>query len=110
MTTERQAAKADAAQVDLASAERAADQWLALALRKLARDPELARRVRARIFRMDWITTVTSVLNATADVLEHDAASGPDPSHVGRLSDDGDATGGGPYMPGSAIEEFGGED
>lgn len=41
MTTERQAAKADAANVDLDQAERVADQWLALALRKLARDPNV---------------------------------------------------------------------
>jgi len=27
-----------------------------------------------------------------------------------RASDDGDATGGGPYTPGSAIEEFGGDE
>lgn len=31
-------------------------------------------------------------------------------SRVGRPSDDGDTTGGGPYTPGSAIEEFGGDD
>ena len=40
MTNEHKAAETDAKDVDLREAERVADLWLALALRKLARDPE----------------------------------------------------------------------
>lgn len=125
MTTERQAAKADAKDVDLSAAERAADLWLAMALRKLSRDDDVVRQVRQRIFVKGQMATVSSVLTALADVIERDTppdgqatgrwavqppATPEDVSRVGRPSDDGDATGGGPYTPGSVIEEFGGED
>lgn len=70
MTTERQAAKADAKDVDLEATERAADLWLALALRKIGRDDDMVRQVRQRIFVKDQMVTVSSVLNAVADVLE----------------------------------------
>jgi hypothetical protein len=52
--------------------ERAADRWLAEALRKLARDEDVIARARHRILRKDQMVTVTSVLAAVAAVLEAD--------------------------------------
>lgn len=44
-------------------------------------------------------------------IVKHDPATCEEcRRYLGRPSDDGDATGGGPYTPGSAIEETGGEE
>lgn len=47
--TQRQDAKADAKDVDLPQADRAARHWLAFALRKMAQDPELLMAVHLKI-------------------------------------------------------------
>lgn len=73
MTTERQAAKADAKDVDLAQAERVADLWLALALRKLTRDSVAMASVRNRLSdKFDYGDAVPAeyVIEALADHLE----------------------------------------
>lgn len=74
MTTERKAAKADAADVDLGQAERSADLWLALALRKLARDPNVIVAVYNRSAPQDPQRvrgdTIRVVLRSLADHLE----------------------------------------
>lgn len=77
MTTQRHDAKADAAHVDLAEAERAANLWLALAIRNLARDPAVLlaaiRSVTAhRITDLDMTPedSVAAALRGVADHLE----------------------------------------
>lgn len=74
MTTERQAAKADAKDVDLEQAERMADHWLALALRKLSRDPQVIVSVYNRVLdpkgQRIHGDVIRGVLNAVADHLE----------------------------------------
>lgn len=71
LTAQRRAADADAAGVDMAGAERAADLWLALALRKLARDPAVVADVYARLWAWSPDSRlVPDVLNAVADNLE----------------------------------------
>ncbi len=54
----------------IAETETAADEWLAEALRKLARDQNAMRRLYAWMDRHDLMTTPRSVLMGLADVLE----------------------------------------
>lgn len=49
LSAQKHAADQDADTVDLGQAERVADQWLALALRKLAKDPRLLTQVHLKI-------------------------------------------------------------
>lgn len=75
MSTER------AEDIDLAEAQRVADQWMAVALRRIATDPDTIGTVAYRLNRdrpfVDPVRqhTVAGVIRRLADVLEHDERS-----------------------------------